>query len=91
LPPPACRLWNKSIKHRILAAQGSIQNIPEIPDNIKEVYKTVWEMKMRSLIDMAADRGAFIDQSQVRKCHLCIRIQSQFQDYLRLRVTHLLN
>ena len=65
-PPPARRLWNKSIKHRILAAQGSIQHIPEIPDSIKEVYKTVWEMKMRALIDMAADRGAFIDQSQVR-------------------------
>jgi len=57
-------LWNKSIKNRILAAQGSIQGIHEIPFKIKEVYKTVWEMKMRSLIDMAADRGAFIDQSQ---------------------------
>jgi ribonucleoside-diphosphate reductase alpha subunit len=57
-------LWNKSIKNRILAAQGSIQGIPEIPHRIKEVYKTVWEMKMRSIIDMAADRGAYIDQSQ---------------------------
>lgn len=57
-------LWNKSIKNRILHAQGSIQSIPEIPERIKAVYKTVWEMKMRALIDMAADRGAFIDQSQ---------------------------
>ena len=57
-------LWNKSVKNRILAAQGSIQGIPEIPQKIKEVYKTVWEMKMRTIIDMAADRGAFIDQSQ---------------------------
>ena len=57
-------MWNKSVKNRILAAQGSIQGIPEIPQKIKDVYKTVWEMKMRTLIDMAADRGAFIDQSQ---------------------------
>src|SRR5690606_631649 len=43
---------------------GSIQNIDVIPDNIKELYKTVWELSMRDIIDMAADRGAFIDQSQ---------------------------
>ena len=45
-------------------AEGSIQKIAEIPDELKLIYRTVWEMPMRSLIDMAADRGAFIDQSQ---------------------------
>jgi ribonucleoside-diphosphate reductase alpha chain len=57
-------LWNDDLKNRIMAENGSIQNIPEIPDNIKTLYKTVWEIKQRSLIDMAADRGAFICQSQ---------------------------
>ena len=57
-------LWNNAMKNKIIAANGSIQNIPEIPDDIKEIYKTVWEIKQRSLIDMAADRGAFICQSQ---------------------------
>ena len=57
-------LWNKSMKNRILANGGSVQGIPEIPKKMQEVYKTVWELKMRTLIDMAADRGAFIDQSQ---------------------------
>jgi ribonucleoside-diphosphate reductase alpha chain len=57
-------LWNNDMKNRIIAANGSIQNIKEIPDDIKELYKTVWEIKQRNLIDMAADRGAFICQSQ---------------------------
>lgn len=57
-------LWNSEIKNQIIAAGGSIQSIPSIPDSIKEIYKTVWEMKQRSLIDMARDRGAFICQSQ---------------------------
>lgn len=57
-------LWNNSMKNRIIAANGSIQNIPEIPAEIKELYKTVWEIKQRTIIDMAADRGAFICQSQ---------------------------
>ena len=57
-------LWDPAMKNRILAAQGSVQGIEEIPAQIREVYKTVWELKMRSIIDMAADRGAFIDQSQ---------------------------
>jgi len=57
-------LWGKSMKNRILAAQGSVQGIEEIPAQLREVYRTVWELKMRSIIDMAADRGAFIDQSQ---------------------------
>lgn len=57
-------LWNNAMKNRIIEANGSIQDIPEIPADIKELYKTVWEIKQRSLIDMAADRGAFICQSQ---------------------------
>lgn len=57
-------LWDATMKNRIIAANGSIQNIDEIPADIKELYKTVWEIKQRNLIDMAADRGAFICQSQ---------------------------
>ncbi len=57
-------LWNNNMKNKIIAANGSIQNIDEIPAEIKELYKTVWEIKQRNLIDMAADRGAYICQSQ---------------------------
>ena len=57
-------IWNDSLKNKIIGANGSIQNISEIPDNIKELYKTVWEVKQRNIIDMAADRGAYICQSQ---------------------------
>ncbi|MDN3658782.1 ribonucleoside-diphosphate reductase subunit alpha [Ferruginibacter paludis] len=57
-------LWNNDMKNRIIAANGSIQKINEIPADLKELYKTVWEIKQRNLIDMAADRGAFICQSQ---------------------------
>jgi ribonucleoside-diphosphate reductase alpha chain len=57
-------LWNGNIKDQIITANGSIQNIAEIPADLKELYKTVWEIKMRNIIDMAADRGAYICQSQ---------------------------
>ncbi len=57
-------LWNDNMKQRIIAANGSVQNIDEIPANLKEIYKTVWEIKQRTIIDMAADRGAFVCQSQ---------------------------
>lgn len=57
-------IWNDNLKNKIIAANGSVQNMNEIPANIKEIYKTVWEIKQRTIIDMAADRGAFIDQSQ---------------------------
>lgn len=57
-------IWNDTLKNKIIAANGSVQNIDEIPANIKEIYKTVWEIKQRTIIDMAADRGAYIDQSQ---------------------------
>jgi ribonucleoside-diphosphate reductase alpha chain len=57
-------LWNNDMKNQIIAANGSIQHIASIPADIKELYKTVWEIKQRNLIDMAADRGAYICQSQ---------------------------
>ena len=57
-------LWNNSMKNKIIAANGSIQKIEEIPADIKELYKTVWEIKQRNIIDMSADRGAYICQSQ---------------------------
>jgi ribonucleoside-diphosphate reductase alpha chain len=57
-------LWNDEIRLAMIKENGSIQNIPQIPDNLKEIYKTVWEMKLANLIDMAADRGKFICQSQ---------------------------
>jgi len=57
-------LWNEELKNEIIRTNGSIQHIEHIPDNIKELYKTVWELKMKDIIDMAADRGVFIDQSQ---------------------------
>ena len=60
----ALGLWNSNMKNKIITANGSIQDIAEIPANIKELYKTVWEIKMRNIIDMAADRGAYICQSQ---------------------------
>jgi ribonucleoside-diphosphate reductase alpha chain len=57
-------LWDNDMKNKIITANGSIQHIQEIPSSVKELYKTVWEIKQRNLIDMAADRGAYICQSQ---------------------------
>jgi ribonucleoside-diphosphate reductase alpha chain len=57
-------LWTEDIRNRLKLAEGSVQGISEIPADLREVYRTVWEVPMRSLIDMAADRGAYIDQSQ---------------------------
>ncbi|MBI4353311.1 MAG: ribonucleoside-diphosphate reductase subunit alpha [Candidatus Omnitrophica bacterium] len=57
-------MWNQKMKDKIVAHNGSVQNIEEIPQKVKDLYKTVWEIKQRTLIDMAADRGAFICQSQ---------------------------
>jgi len=60
----ALGLWSPAMKTEIIRHGGSVQNIPEIPDDLKAVYRTVWEIPQKSLIDMAADRGPFIDQSQ---------------------------
>lgn len=57
-------LWNDNVKNMIMSDNGSIQRIPNIPQELKNLYKTVWELSQRTIIDMAADRGAYIDQSQ---------------------------
>jgi ribonucleoside-diphosphate reductase alpha subunit len=63
-------LWNSTIKDKIISHNGSVQNIPEIPQELREIYKTVWEIKHKVIIDQAADRGAFICQSQSLNVHM---------------------
>ena len=63
-------LWNDSMKNNIIANNGSIQGLPNIPNEIKALYKTVWEISQKHIIDMAADRAAFIDQSQSLNIHM---------------------
>jgi ribonucleoside-diphosphate reductase alpha chain len=63
-------LWDDKMKNKLIEANGSIQNIPEIPQHIKDLYRTVWEIKQKTLIDMAADRGAYICQSQSFNVHI---------------------
>tara|TARA_R110001592_G_scaffold106824_7_gene299447 strand:- start:2860 stop:5220 length:2361 start_codon:yes stop_codon:yes gene_type:complete len=57
-------IWNDELKNKIMTENGSVQNLAEVPDNLKELYKTVWEIKQKTILDMAADRGAFVCQSQ---------------------------
>ena len=57
-------LWSEATRQRLIRAEGSVQALLEVPEELRKVFRTVWEVPMRSLIDMAADRGAFIDQSQ---------------------------
>jgi len=63
-------LWNESMRQKLIASNGSVQSIPEIPQNLKDIYKTVWEISQKAIIDMAADRGAFICQSQSLNIHI---------------------
>ena len=63
-------LWSDNMKNRIIADGGSIQNVPNIPEDIKALYKTVWEISQKTIVEMAADRGAFIDQSQSLNIHI---------------------
>ena len=63
-------LWNSDMKNKLIAAKGSVQAIPEIPQNIKDLYKTVWEISQKAIIDMSADRGAYICQSQSLNIHI---------------------
>ena len=63
-------LWNDSMKDRLMEANGSVQGINEIPDDLKQLYRTVWEISQKSIIDMAADRGAYICQSQSMNIHM---------------------
>lgn len=58
------KLWTKQLRNHLIAEHGSVQNIRDIPDDLRQIYRTVWELKQKTLLDMAADRGAFIDQSQ---------------------------
>ncbi len=57
-------LWNRDMRHKIMSANGSIQNISEIPQEIKDLYKTAWEISQKTILELAADRGAYICQSQ---------------------------
>jgi len=66
----ALDLWSIGIKDEILRHKGSIQGIEGIPDHIKALYKTTWEIKQRHVLDMAADRGAYVDQSQSMNIHM---------------------
>ena len=63
-------LWSDGMKNRIIAAGGSIQALPNVPAETKALYKTVWELSQRTIVQMAADRGAFIDQSQSLNIHM---------------------
>ena len=63
-------LWSDDMKNRIIGNNGSIQGISNIPDDIKALYKTVWEISQKTILDMAADRAAFIDQSQSLNIHM---------------------
>nr|AID23632.1 ribonucleotide reductase [Hofstenia miamia] len=63
-------LWNDEVKNQMVLNNGSIQNIDEIPQNLKDLYKTVWEIPQKTILQMAADRGAFIDQSQSLNVHI---------------------
>ncbi|KAL0586543.1 hypothetical protein ABG067_003717 [Albugo candida] len=63
-------LWTSDVRNQILRDRGSVQNIAEIPSHVKEKYKTVWEIKQKAILDMAADRGAYICQSQSLNIHI---------------------
>lgn len=63
-------LWNETMRQKLIATNGSVQPIAEIPQNIKDIYKTVWEISQKAIIDMSADRGAYICQSQSLNIHL---------------------
>ncbi len=63
-------LWTENMRQKLISTNGSVQPIPEIPQHIKDIYKTVWEISQKSIIDMSADRGAYICQSQSLNIHL---------------------
>ncbi len=63
-------LWNDKMKNKLIENNGSVQNIAEIPQNLKDLYKTVWEIKQKNILEMAADRGAYICQSQSLNVHM---------------------
>jgi ribonucleoside-diphosphate reductase subunit M1 len=63
-------IWSEEFKIRLVAAGGSVQEMPDVPQDIRELYKTVWEIPQKVILEMAADRGAFVDQSQSLNLHL---------------------
>ncbi|XP_074559982.1 ribonucleoside-diphosphate reductase large subunit-like [Curcuma longa] len=63
-------LWSPTLKNNIIHEDGSVAKIPEVPENLRAIYKTVWEIKQRTLVDMAIDRGCYIDQSQSLNIHI---------------------
>ncbi|KAK1403791.1 Ribonucleoside-diphosphate reductase [Heracleum sosnowskyi] len=63
-------LWSPNLKNRIIHESGSVQKMSEIPNELRDIYKTVWEIKQRTLVDMAVDRGCYIDQSQSLNIHM---------------------
>jgi ribonucleotide reductase alpha subunit len=65
-----CNLWCDDLRQKLIANNGSVQNLEEIPPDLKQLYKTAWEIKQRAVLDMAADRGAYIDQSQSLNIHM---------------------
>uniref|UniRef100_T1HAX5 RIBORED_LARGE domain-containing protein n=1 Tax=Rhodnius prolixus TaxID=13249 RepID=T1HAX5_RHOPR len=64
------KIWNEDMKNELIKNNGSVQNIKGIPDDLKAIYKTVWEISQKTILKMAADRGAFIDQSQSLNVHI---------------------
>jgi len=63
-------LWSDDVRQQLIAHNGSVQHMDKVPSDLKELYKTVWEVKQRSMLDMSADRGAYIDQSQSLNIHM---------------------
>jgi len=63
-------LWTPELKNKLIAKNGSVQELMEVPKDLRDLYKTVWEIKGKVIVDMAADRGAFIDQSQSLNVHM---------------------
>ncbi|CAK5268053.1 unnamed protein product, partial [Mycena citricolor] len=70
-------LWDDDMKNILIAHRGSVQNIPSIPDDVKAIYKTVWEISQKKVLELAADRGAFICQSQSLNVHLAAPTMGQ--------------
>ncbi|KAJ7625244.1 ribonucleotide reductase alpha subunit [Mycena polygramma] len=70
-------LWDENMKNMLIAHRGSVQNIPNIPDDVKAIYKTVWEISQKRILELAADRGAFICQSQSLNVHLAAPTMGQ--------------
>jgi ribonucleoside-diphosphate reductase alpha subunit len=66
----AAGLWSETMRQKLINTNGSVQSIPEIPQNLKDIYKTVWEISQKAIIDMSADRGAYICQSQSLNIHI---------------------